>query len=166
MTDLLKKYLDHFGAEQEPMAASVQSLQFAGEFITSHCCKSILDAGSGFSTLFFNTNFNHVMSVDDSDYWAEKTELFINEQLNFKINVLKIDNVNAKFDFVFYDYGSIEARIFHFKHAMSLGRYMLIDDMHVTYYREYVEEICKGKELRFLPETLDKYGRYSALLVL
>jgi hypothetical protein len=164
---LISRYFEIIGEEQRPMAASPQVINYVLDFVTEHEVKSVLDAGSGLSSILFHHGMSAVVevaSVDDSSEWACKTIELAHEILKLKIWVKKWDD--RYFDLVFYDYGSIEQRIFKFRDALKqTKRFMVIDDMHVSYYRDYVQQITQGMELRFLPETIDQYGRYSALLV-
>ena len=170
MEGLVKQYLDKFPPAQQAMAASLEVVKYTIDFVNSHGCKTLLDAGSGLSSICFHSQLRDVKvrSVDDSDEWAKRTEAEVLELVGDVITVDTIEPLTGRhFDVVFYDYGDIEARIFHFKKALAMAkRYMIIDDLQVSYYREYVQDVCRGKELRFLPETLDKFGRYSALLVI
>lgn len=167
--DLEALYLAEFPAGQKAMAASRQVIEYTINFAIEHSCKSLLDAGSGMSTLFFLEILKKqgcsIISSDDDHDWRFKTIEVIRKITGRDASIAPWDYRSV--DIVFYDYGNIESRIFHFKQAMAQAkRYMIIDDVQVHYYREYIREVCTGKELRFLPETLDEYGRMSALLVL
>jgi hypothetical protein len=163
--DLFDSYLSELGKLQESMAASMEVIDYMVDFVKRHQVCSILDAGSGLSSLYLHKEFLNVSSVDDSIEWAKKSEELILKYVGKQVLVGR--NISGKYDLVFYDYGNIETRIFYFKQAMaSAKKYMIIDDVHVSYYRDYIQQVTAGKELVFLPQTVDKYGRYSALLVL
>lgn len=165
--DLIEKYLRQFNDHQKTVAASIRSLIFCGELIKSQKIKNILDAGSGLSSVFFHSNFDRVLTIDDNPFWSGKTKEFILKYLERDIEIGTIDSLDGKrFDFVFYDYGNIETRIFNFRKALELGeKFIYIDDMHVIYYRDYVRAKSRKFNLRFLPETVDEYGRFGALII-
>lgn len=169
MNELEKKYFHEFDAAQRAMAASPQSLSYCEKLINESKVTSILDAGSGLSSLFFHSRYENVTSLDDSSVWASKTADLVLKHLNKKIAIEPIDTVlDKKFDFVFYDYGIMEARIFNFRRMFELAtRFIYLDDIHVTYYREYIQEKFKDYNIRykFLPETVDEFGRYGALII-
>lgn len=166
--DLEALYLAEFPEGQKAMAASRQVIEYTMKFVRDHECKTLLDAGSGLSSFFFHSCLQDcdVRSCDDDPHWGRLTEKICKKLSNGLLDFSVHGWWNMNFDMVFFDYGSIESRIFNFKKAMSAAKYMVIDDMHVSYYRDYVQQVCVGKELRFLPETVDEYGRYAALLVL
>jgi hypothetical protein len=164
---LADKYFTEFGENQRPMAASYQSLLFCGELIRSENITTILDAGSGLSSVYFHLKFDNVLSVDDDAGWADKTRAFVSDNINKSIVINPLTSVkDEKFDFVFYDYGNIETRIYYFLTALEMSRrFFYIDDVHVSYYREYIHAKCKKYNLKFLPATMDQYGRYGALII-
>lgn len=158
-------YLSRFPSSQKAMAASIQAITCCRQIIQEAGLQTILDCGSGLSSVVFHSEFEQVITVDDDAGWAAKTKQFIQEYLEKDINISAIDNINGQFDFVFYDYGGIETRIFHFRKALSLcSKLMYIDDMHITYYREYVEAKTRNYQLIYLPQSLDEFGRYGAIL--
>jgi hypothetical protein len=158
-------YFSQFDETQKAMAASMQSLLCCKQIISEANLQSVLDCGSGLSSVLFHSTFNDVVTVDDNAQWAEKTKQFIKEHIGKQIEISTIDSITSQFDFVFYDYGGIEARIFYFKKALgACNGYMYLDDMHISYYRAYVEAKTKGLEMIYLPQTVDEYGRYGAIL--
>lgn len=164
--DLSDLYFEKFGPDQKAMAASLESLLVCGELIEAHNCKRILDAGSGLSSLYFHSHFTDVTTVDDNLYWADVTKRFVGEKLDKEISVSPIETLyGQQFDFVCYDYGGIETRIYNFKKALELcSGIMYVDDLHIGYYRAYVEAKTKDYKLQFLPRSLDEFGRYGAVL--
>jgi predicted O-methyltransferase YrrM len=165
--NIIDKYFIEFGEEQRPMAASVESLTYCAHMIESNKIKNILDSGSGLSSAFFHSKFSNVITVDHDPYWANKTRSFISSHINKHINIESITQlISNKFEFVFYDYGNIETRIFYFKQALELcTRFLYVDDMHVSYYSDYVKTKSRQYELNIIPETMDQYGRYGAMIV-
>lgn len=166
--EIAEKYFKMFGINQKKMAASIQSLECCKEIIEAKKVNTILDAGSGLSSAIFHSAYENVVTIDDDSFWASKTKAFILVELQKNIDISTISSFsNQKFDFVFYDYGSMETRIYYFKQALAMcNRFFYIDDMHVTYYREYIQTKYSQYRLVFLPETIDEYGRYGALICL
>ncbi len=161
-------YFNEFGEDQRSMACSLESLHFCGRLIDKFHLKTILDAGSGLSSVFFHRHAAQVTSVDDNEMWAKKTMEFLTNTLSIQTEITSIQAIKTdiEFDFVFYDYGDIETRIFYFKTALNLTRrFMYIDDVHVPFYRKFIETRCSKYILKFLPETQDSYGRLGALLI-
>lgn len=161
-------YFSEFGPHQVPMAASIESIGFCVNLIRENGWETILDAGSGLSTAEFNFFFRNVTSIDDNSYWAQRTKNFIQKRLNISIDITPVfDICNKRFDFVFYDYGDIETRIYYFKSILALSKKAIyIDDMHVDYFRAYIQSKTKRYTLKLLEkETLDQYGRFGAILV-
>lgn len=158
-------YLSRFPPSQKAMAASIQSITCCRQIIQEAGLQTILDCGSGLSSVVFHSEFEQVVTVDDDAGWAARTKQFLQEYLDKNINISTIDNITDRFDFVFYDYGGIESRIFHFRKALTLcSKLMYIDDMHITYYREYVEAKTRSCQLIYLPQSLDEFGRYGAIV--
>lgn len=83
---------------------------------------TILDLGSGVSTLILRSEYEHVTSVDTQEKWVRQTEKIIKDILDYDISVLtNIASIQSmKFDFMFYDYGNLEDRIFNFPKLLSL----------------------------------------------
>lgn len=158
-------YLSKFDSSQKAMAASMQALLCCNQIVREANLKSILDCGSGLSSVVFHSEFDHVVTVDDDAGWAAKTRQFIQEHLGKDVAISNLTSISHRFDFIFYDYGSIESRIFHFWKAFNAcSGLMYLDDMHITYYREYVETKSRGFEIIYLPQTVDEFGRYGAIL--
>lgn len=164
---LYDMYFKEFGESQKPMAASLEALIYCEKIIDSSDVSTILDSGSGVSSVFFHSKYKNVSTIDDDPYWAKKTKSFIIENINKDIDIEPISSIkDKKFDFVFYDYGNMETRIFYFKTALNMCKGIFyIDDMHVLYYREYVKSRCQNYQIQLLPETTDQYGRFGALIV-
>jgi len=160
-------YFKMFDESQKAMAASIQSLKCCEEIIKATKSSSILDCGSGISTVFFNSKFENVTTIDHSPQWANVTKDFLQKNMQIEINIESINAVEEKtFDFVFYDYGDIETRIFYFKQALEkCKKAFYIDDMHINFYREYVESRTKKYKLQYIPQSVDEHGRYGAVII-
>jgi len=166
--DIYEAYFKHFDKNQKEMAASLPALKYCIRLINSFKLENILDLGSGISTVLFADKFQQLTSVDTDASWAHKTTAMIKMLLHKDITVLHgIDKLEQqKFDFIFYDYGNLEDRIFNFPKVMALeAKYIYLDDMHILPYRYYVESKLKKERLVFLPETIDDFGRFGALIV-
>ncbi|MBO9205532.1 MULTISPECIES: hypothetical protein [Niastella] len=165
--EIIEKYFLEFGEIQRPMAASVQSLQYCVNLIRKEKPSQILDLGSGLSSVVFHSQFDNVQTLDDNPYWASRTKEFIAANIFKDLDIGPITAINDQsFPFIYYDYGNIETRIYYFKKALELSSgYLFVDDMHINYYREYVQTKSRGHILKFVPESLDEYGRYGALIV-
>lgn len=166
--ELYKKYFEYFDQSQTAMAASLPSLEYCMKLINTMKLKKILDLGSGVSTLIFRSRYDDVTSVDTQHQWSVKTEEIIKDLLkeDIAITVGINSKVDESFDFVFYDYGNLEDRIYNFPKILEMdAKYIYLDDIHILPYRYYVESKIKRHRLIFLPETIDEHGRFGALLV-
>ncbi len=168
MQTLIKQYFKHFDKGQAGMAASPQSLNFCISLFEKIKPLSILDAGSGLSSIMFHFIHQNVTTIDDNLKWAMKTEKIIGSELSKTIEIRNINSVLEKnFDFVFYDYGDIETRIYYYQVALFLcNSVMYIDDMHINFYSEYIFSRSKQYKLVNLEDkTKDEFGRYGYLLI-
>jgi len=166
--DIYEAYFKHFDEDQKAMAASLPALTYCIKLINTFKLKNILDLGSGVSTVMFTEKFDQLTSIDTDPIWAGKTIAMVKSILNKDIDILVgIDKLEeTKFDFVFYDYGNLEDRIYNFPKLLALeANYIYLDDMHILPYRYYVESKLKKERLVFLPETIDDFGRFGALIV-
>lgn len=166
--DIYEEYFKFFDKNQKAMAASLPALKYCIKLINSFKLNSILDLGSGISTVLFNEKFENVTSVDTDVMWGTKTAEMVKKLLHKDIEVLNgISQLDKhEFDFVFYDYGNLEDRIFNFPKLLSLdAKFIYLDDMHILPYRYYVESKLKKERLVFLPETIDDFGRFGALII-
>lgn len=166
--DIYEEYFKHFDENQKAMAASLPALKYCIKLMNTFGLENILDLGSGISTVMFAQRFQQVISVDTDVLWANKTAVMVKKLLNKDMAILDgIDKLEQKtFDFIFYDYGNLEDRIFNFPKVMALNaKYIYLDDMHILPYRYYVESKLKKERLVFLPETIDDFGRFGALII-
>lgn len=168
MDELYNKYLSYFDTDQKAMAASLSAIKYSVRLINSFKLSRILDLGSGVSTLIFTSKYKNITSVDTADKWASKTEIIISELLGLNVPVHTDFSCLSpmNYDFVFYDYGNLEDRIFNFPKLLELqAPFVYLDDIHILPYRYYVESKIRDYRLVFLPETIDEFGRFGALLV-
>lgn len=166
--DIYEAYFKHFDKNQKAMAASLPALKYCIRLINSFKLENILDLGSGISTVMFTEKFQNVTSVDTDIAWGNKTTAMVKQLLNKDITILDgLDKLEQqKFDFIFYDYGNLEDRIFNFPKVMALDApYIYLDDFHILPYRYYVESKLKKERLVFLPETIDDFGRFGSLII-
>jgi hypothetical protein len=166
--NIYEEYFKHFDANQKAMAASLPAITYCIKFMNTFQLESILDAGSGISTVMFAEKFENLTSIDTDPKWGSKTTDLIKLLLNKNVQILNsIEDVKTqKFDFVFYDFGNLEDRIFNFPKILALDvNYIYLDDMHILPYRYYIESKLKnGERLVFLPETIDDFGRFGAMI--
>ncbi len=169
LAQLTTAYLQNFDASQKAMASSPISLEYCVGLLKKFSPASVLDAGSGLSSLVFHATHENVTTVDDNSHWSEKTEGIIQSQLNKTIAItpLNEDIFTQRFDFTFYDYGDIETRIYCFKTILALTNDLVyLDDFHVGFYRDYIYSRAKKFTIIDLEqETKDEFGRYGALLI-
>lgn len=164
---LHNRYYGYFDNYQKSMGASFVSLEYCFQLFEKNLPGSILDAGSGFSSLAFHSIYDNVTTIDDDPGWSQKTREILNAELEKDIVISPITKIlDNKFDFVFYDYGDIETRIYYFETALHLcNNVIYLDDFHVSFYRDYISSRAKTFEVRSLKDkTLDEFGRYGALL--
>lgn len=142
--------------------------------------KSILDLGSGFSSVVFRTysrlapSTSVVWTVDDSDDWLAPTASFL------KLHQLSTDNLVTwdlflqrsvgGFDLVFHDLGSMDVRRRTLPRAMTQARpggLLMLDDIHKPLYGSFARRLVQAAggrsySLRWL--TLDSMSRYAMLV--
>ncbi|MFD2902554.1 hypothetical protein [Sphingobacterium anhuiense] len=168
MKQLYEKYMRNFDDSQRAMACSLESITYCVKLINTFGLTNILDLGSGVSTLLFLSQYDNIRSMDTDPKWANKTEAIIRDLLNiqFNVNTNLRDIKDNQYDFIFYDLGNLEDRIYNFPQILSLGaKYIYLDDFHILPYRYYVESKINGYRLVYLPETIDSFGRFGALLI-
>ncbi len=166
--NIYESYFKDFEPNQKAMAASLPALTYCIKLINTFQLENILDMGSGISTVMFMEKFEQVTSVDTDPAWGNKTAQMVKKLLQREITVLDglAQLQQQQFDFIFYDYGNLEDRIFNFPKMMALeAKYIYLDDMHLLPYRYYVESKLKKERLVFLPETIDDFGRFGALII-
>ncbi|WP_426327278.1 hypothetical protein [Pedobacter sp. R-06] len=164
--DIIEQYFDKFGTGQKSMAASPQSIRYCANLIRENGISSILDCGSGLSSALFHFQFKNVVTVDDDSFWAKMTQDFVKIVVGKEISISTLSNMmNEKFDFIFYDYGDIETRIYYFKLVIFMTKkFIYLDDMHISYYYDYVTHILKNISHELIICTEDEFGRYGALV--
>ncbi|MBV8252052.1 MAG: hypothetical protein JO154_05545 [Chitinophaga sp.] len=169
LQQLANEYLKNFDAGQKAMAASPKSLEYCVGLLEKFRPATVLDAGSGLSSLVFHAVHEKVTTIDDNGHWSEKTVGIIQSRLNKTIGITPLnDDIFAqRFDFTFYDYGDIETRIYCFKTILALTNDLIyLDDFHVGFYRDYIYSRAKRFTIIDLEEaTKDEFGRYGAVLI-
>ena len=168
LLELQHRYYKHFNKHQQSMGASLFSIDYCVHLFDKFSPASILDAGSGFSSLAFHSVHDNVTTIDDDPDWSQKTSDILNSELKKNIVITPVTQIlDKKFDFVFYDYGDIETRIYYFETALHLCTGVIyLDDFHVNFYRDYIFSRAKQFEIISLEDkTLDEFGRYGALLI-
>ena len=141
-----------------------------------HGIPRVLDLGSGLSTASLRTlGTVKLTSVDTSNEWLGKTAEFLaanglptqnlHNWTDF-LAVIKADFV--PWDIVFYDLGSIAERGKHLRSALSMGKIVILDDVH--HYEGVIREVLgsdhpKVRVYDLKMATLDDYGRYAWVVV-
>lgn len=145
--------------------------------------KSILDLGSGFSSLVFRVYESNadlkpiVCSVDDSQEWLDKTAEFLTSYGFSSGNLINWrefagHEARESYDLISYDLGNMRVREDSLKEVLLRGHsgsVILLDDMHKDGYRSYVQQMLNGLNLDYFNLryfTGDRYGRYSVLLIM
>lgn len=167
MINIAEQYYEKFGATQKAMAADMGGLKICQEIVLKNNLITILDCGSGLSTAFFNAIHDNVTTIDDDVFWARQTENFVFSTSGKKISVKSINEVvNQKFDFIFYDFGDMETRIYYLKLMLHMAqKFIYLDDMHIGYYNLYLRSILdKRYKLEILDDKVDEFGRFGAIL--
>jgi predicted O-methyltransferase YrrM len=144
--------------------------------------RSILDLGSGFSSLAFRLAvmkeaLNTVIcSVDDSPEWLDKTRAFLAAHGVPAGNLVDwrsfVEQEHGTFDLILHDLGSIHTRASTFNQVLGRahrGTVIILDDMHLAEYSLPVERMLRQSNLTYFDlrrYTEDRFGRYSTLVIL
>lgn len=147
---LLRPAYQHYveNVSSDFMAASLESSAFLYNFARATRPRTIVDLGSGFSSLVLRkyaaeaTNKPVVWSVDDHGGWLEKTAEFLQHMECPTDNLLEWPNTSSidelKFDLIFHDMGNMTTRAdalpWVTDHLSERG-YVILDDMHKAAYR-------------------------------
>ena len=152
-------------------AISLEASLYMFDFIRKNDSKIIADFGSGFSSVVLRMFSDKLtFSIDDDPEWLERTKSFLEQcKLSTERLVLINDFTGSGLDFSFYDLGAdCETRLSNFSRCYEstmAGGYILIDDQHKPGWREFFKENVKDSRFIELKDTLDCYGRYTALVV-
>ena len=161
------------------MAVSWETSCYMQGIARARHATKILDLGSGFSSYVFREyakKFNHnavIHSVDDNEFWLEKTKSFL-AGFDMPIdNLIALPNFQKenklKFDLIFHDLGNMTTRAQLLPLVLKViepNGLLILDDMHKKKYRvEANREIKKaGLSIFSLRKyTLDEIGRFAAI---
>ena len=164
----------------ESMAVSLETAAMLHAICDRVAPKLILDLGSGFSSYILRRyaakvgHGCHVVSIDDSSEWLEKSREYVQEKGLDDNNMSHLSEFSLKdqrgrFDLVFHDIGNMKTRRRLLKGAWQSLRnsgLILLDDCHKVRYRSDVVQVSQdlNAELRFVKEqTTDRFGRYAAI---
>ncbi len=170
-------YIEHVSSDF--MAASLESSAFLYSFARATQPRTIVDLGSGFSSLVLRkyaaeaTNNPTVWSVDDHGGWLEKTAEFLQQQGCPSDNLLEWPNTAAiddlKFDLIFHDMGNMTTRAAALPwvtdHLSDRG-YVILDDMHKAAYRKKASahmERTGTEQYSLRALTHDFLGRFAVM---
>ncbi len=178
----LQPYYQKYVSEvsRDDMAVSLELSIFVTVMCEIFKPKSILDLGSGFSSLVFRLYMLDanpkpiIWSIDDSPEWLNKTREFLADNDLPYENLATwhsfIEGNRDKFDFILYDLGHTESRWKYLKKTLDLansGGKIVLDDVHRTAYWQYAKRLFNESKLKYYnlrSFTKDNYGRYSALV--
>lgn len=161
------------------MAISFQLTKLAWSVCRAVQPRRILDLGSGFSSYIFRRYASEaqcvpdVWSVDDDPAWLEKTRTFLKCRGLSTKNLVTWDefyNDNpGSYDLILHDLGSLEVRSQTFEHVVSAcapGGVVILDD--IQYYHMFpfprLDTMASFHYCSLRALTVDRFGRYSALL--
>jgi predicted O-methyltransferase YrrM len=141
--------------------------------------KRILELGSGFNSFVFRyyiSNRNQdttIFTIDDSQEWLDKTGKFLVANNLPNKNLIPWDLFSKQdhgtFDFIFYDFGSMEVRKNTLKDVLALLKQdgvILLDDVHKLDYQSYAKKLLKENGFKcynLKSFTIDRFGRYALL---
>lgn len=118
-----------------------------------------------------------VWSVDTEPYWLEQTREFLRAKEISDDSLITWDNFcseeRGRFELVLHDLGHTDVRIATLEHVMRLAQpetgLVILDDIHRSGYRAHVartvEQMGSIDYYSLRVYTLDKFGRYSGLLM-
>lgn len=175
-TELEPFYQEYISTiSNDVMAISLELATFIVYLCKEIKPSNILDLGSGFTSFIFHYYFEqeaHIWSVDDDNQWLAKTEYFLNKHGFYPQHLINWSdflhiNGDQVFDFISYDLGNMQSREQNLKQVIALTRpdgWIILDDLHVPNYGQFVLKNTDGKRLFDLrPYTIDKYSRFSCL---
>jgi hypothetical protein len=130
----------------------------------------ICDLGSGFSSFALRLYNKNVISVDDNNFWLQKTIEYCKSQNQLTGSFLLYENwklLDEKYDLIIYDLGNRQVRIKEFETVVSKLKQngiILIDDMHKQDMAQAI--LIKANKLNLKlrslkTETIDSYKRFS-----
>jgi len=180
-TNNLKPYYEQYISKTSTadMACSLETGVFLKVFCEVLKPKCILDLGSGFSSFVLRSyaasrNDIIVCSVDDSSEWLEHARAYLmlhnlsTERLILWSQFKQCSS--SRFDFIFHDLGDMDLRKISLHLVLKIGEgdgVILLDDMHMISYPEYVHNCLNRYSCRFFDlqsYTRDKFGRYCGLV--
>lgn len=180
LTELYQEYVS--SVSNRVMAISLELSQFMLSLCRQIEPKSILDLGSGYSSVVFRyyakncTTPTTVVTVDDSPAWLERTRVYLTTHNLPDENMMDwasfIRPSASHFDLVFYDLGHVrELRTELFEQILKYvrpGGVVILDDMNFLGYKRHVKRTLKG--MPFEPYSAESFskdslGRYPYILV-
>jgi hypothetical protein len=130
----------------------------------------VCDLGSGFSSYALRLKNTNITSVDDNDFWLQKTIKYCKSQEQTSGMFLLYENwkmLNQKYDLIIYDLGNRQTRVKEFETIVSKLKQdgtILIDDMHKQDMAQEILTKANKLGLNLLSlknETIDSYKRFS-----
>lgn len=140
----------------------------------------ILDLGSGFSSFVFRRYQlsadpkPEVWSVDDCPHWLNRTRSFLYEHNLNAHKLLSWDSFQSKtvnnYDLILHDLGTMDLRLETLEEVLGMVcpcGLVILDDFHKPKYKQRLDDMISQFKFEIYnlgAFTMDKYGRYSALL--
>ena len=162
------------------MAVSLETASMMKVLVDELKPEKILDLGSGFSSFLFRSLLSDnyqpkIVSVDDNEFWLEKTKIYLSAKGLNTENLYTWSEFEAtnqeRYDFIFHDLGSMETRKqalpFTVKYLSKEHGILILDDVHKVHYYDFAVDALKDHQLKVIDvkeNTLDKFGRYSCLV--
>lgn len=140
------------------MVVSFKAIKVLIRLNTYFKTKNILDLGSGFSTLVFNSIHKNATSVEYNDAWAKKTEKYLLEK-QVKSNIIDLNSLKKIVrNLLFLNLNYVEERI---KVAKDI-----FNDVHKDYYLSALLEVFdRKKSYLFKGSTKDEFSRFAMIYV-
>lgn len=151
------------------MAISIETARMMSIFCIHTRPKSILDFGSGFSTVCFallkkkGLMDSVVTSVDASPVWLAKTLQYLEGRGLGTDALVPLEDFSYthSYDFILHDIGNMgrRARLLPTMwNMLNVGGWIVIDDVHMPGYRKSVDDFLKT-----VPHTLYEHSRSQTL---
>src|SRR5690606_11723153 len=93
LSELQNRYYKHFDKYQQSMGASLFSIDYCVHLFNKISSASILDAGSGFSSLAFHSVHDNVTTIDDDPDWSQKTSDILKSELKKNIVITPVTKI-------------------------------------------------------------------------
>lgn len=153
-------------------AISVETLNYTINNLLNNKNISACDLGSGLTSYILRLFINDITSVDDNQFWLQKTLEYCNANHKLHGEFLMFEQwkiLNKKYDLIIYDFSDRFTRIKEFENVLlklKSSGLILIDDMHKQNMAQEIIKIANKNNLELISlknETIDSFGRFSYL---